>query len=949
MLVGRVAEQRELDGLLARARDGLSGVLVLRGEPGIGKTALTDYAASQAESGSMSVWRVTGVEAETELAFAGLYSLLLPVTSYLPALPERQAAALEAALGLGNLGNLGNGGTGPDRLAVAAGTHTLMTTAAEDRPLLIVVDDLHWLDTPSREALLFALRRLDRDAIACVLTTRAEAPGPPGPPGQPGPGGPAGLACRELIGLGPDAAAELIRAVAGSALATETAKRLMAETAGNPLALVELSAALTPAQLGGAALSQSPLPPGVGIRERFAARLDRLSPAARTVLTVAAAAGRCPAADVTAAALGLEDGVAGGVPPGGPRGGGFLGEAEEAGLVRVTAEGISFSHPLLRSVAYHAAPPAQRRAAHRSLAAVLADRDPERAAWHLAAAATGPDEEAAAALEAAARLAEAKGAPQSAAAAAERAAELSTDATSRLRRLAQAAEAALGGGDLARALRLTDALPAAAAAGSGDSPARLLAVRGHVHLLTGKMDAAQRDLQRAADLIGDRDPALAVELLSDAAEAALEAGLIDQAATAAGQMADLAGQSDEATRFVADYKRGEVAWWQGDLDRGMPLIERAVTRLETDPLLAANPRYQLALCNAWSVTADFDKARLCADRAIELARVTGALGQLPTALAALTFLDNTAGRWPRALAHASQLLGLARDSSQPLLVCEALVTMAEIEAGQGRDGESRQHAREADQLAGELGLRLSQFLARRSRALLELGRGRAAEAIALYQEVRRLGARWQITHPYYSVVPDLIEAYAWSGALDSARELLGEFLAQVPAEGNPPAAARAARCRGILAADGYDAHFLAAIALHERGEVAFQHARTRLCYGERLRRGQRRRDARVQLRVAAEIFDHLDARPWAERARTELRASGETIAAAGLGGEQLTPQELQIAMLVTAGKTNAEIGRAVFLSTRTVEFHLSRAYRKLGVTSRTELTRHLAAAGTLSI
>jgi DNA-binding CsgD family transcriptional regulator len=202
-------------------------------------------------------------------------------------------------------------------------------------------------------------------------------------------------------------------------------------------------------------------------------------------------------------------------------------------------------------------------------------------------------------------------------------------------------------------------------------------------------------------------------------------------------------------------------------------------------------------------------------------------------------------------------------------------------------------------------------------------------------------------HPYFSVVPDLIEAYAWSGALGQARDLLDEFVAQVPNDGNPPAAARVARCRGILAADDYDAHFLASIALHERGEVVFQHARTRLCYGERLRRAGRRRDARVQLRAAAEIFDRLDARPWAERARNELRASGETVAA-GRGGEQLTPQELQIALLVTAGKTNAEIGRAIFLSTRTVEFHLSPAYRKLGVTSRTELTRHLAAAGTLS-
>jgi DNA-binding CsgD family transcriptional regulator len=209
------------------------------------------------------------------------------------------------------------------------------------------------------------------------------------------------------------------------------------------------------------------------------------------------------------------------------------------------------------------------------------------------------------------------------------------------------------------------------------------------------------------------------------------------------------------------------------------------------------------------------------------------------------------------------------------------------------------------------------------------------------EAVRRLAAGWGIGHPYYSPIPDLIEAYAQAGQLHRARALLPEFLAQVPGD-HPLPAARAARCQGIVAAGDFDRHFREAIAQHERNGVVFQHARTHLAYGERLRRTQRRRDARVQLRAAAEIFDGLDARPWAERARSELRASGETMASGGNSTEQLTPQELQIALLVTEGRTNAEVGRALFLSTRTVEFHLSRAYRKLGVASRTELTRRLA-------
>lgn len=911
MLVGRSAEQRQLDRLLQQARAGTSGVLVLRGDPGIGKTALVDYAAARA--GPMRILRATGIEAETELAFAGLHSLLHPAAGYLTVLPERQAAALQAALGQGR------GGAAPDRLAVAAGTHGLLTAAAEDRALLVLVDDLHWLDPVSREALLFALRRLGSDAIACVMTLRE--------------GGlaPAGLPCRELGGLGRDPAAQLVQAIAGIRPAPAVARRLHAETGGNPLALVELSAVLTAEQLGGAQMPEVPLQPGAVIRQRFTARLDQLSPPARTALLVAAAAGRCPAAQVTAAALRLDGGARE-----------EIGEAEAAGLIRLTSDGIAFSHPLLRSAAYHAAAPAQRRAAHRALADVLAGQDAERAAWHLAAAATGPDEQAATALDAVAGLAAAKGAPLAAAAAWERAAELSGETEHRSARLAAAAEAALKGGDLDRARRLTGTMPAA---GPPLYRARLLAVRGRLSLLTGQMAAAQQNLEDAAGLAADDDPRLAVELLDAAVNAAVGAGLYDAASRAAGRMAGLAERSDETARFLADLACGTLAWWRGDPEHGMHLINRAVSRLEADPVLASSPALQSAICRAWCNAGDFDRARPCADRAVELARSTGALGHLPDALSQASFVGKETGQWPQALANASHALDLARATGQPFLACHALVTMAELEAAQGRDEDCLQHARDADQLAGELGDRPLQLLARRSQALLEFGRGRLEEAITHYEEVRRLTTRWGIAYPYYSPIPDLIEAYAQAGAPQQACELFAEYLAQVPGNDNPAPAARAARCRGILAGDHFDAHFLEAIALHERGDVVFQHARTHLAYGERLRRTQRRRDARVQLRAAAEIFERLDARPWTERARAELRASGETISSAGKGGEQLTPQELQIALLVTQGRTNAEVGRAVFLSTRTVEYHLSRAYRKLGVASRTELTRRLASAG----
>ena len=411
----------------------------------------------------------------------------------------------------------------------------------------------------------------------------------------------------------------------------------------------------------------------------------------------------------------------------------------------------------------------------------------------------------------------------------------------------------------------------------------MLAVRGRLDLLTGQMAVAQRELAESADLAGQADPLLAVELLDQAVSAALEAGLYDEASQAADRMADLAERSDETARFLADIAHGGVTWLRGEAEDGMALILRAVSRLEANPALAARPERQLDLASAWCDAGRPDRAWLFCNRAVELARDEGAAGRLPRALAWTAWLDGEGGRWSRALAYGSQALDLALATGQTYLACYANTILATVEAAQGRDDDCLRHAHDAEKLAGELGLRKLEVQARRTLALLDLGRGRLEEAITRYEGVRRLAADSGIAHPYYSPIPDLIEAYARVGAMDQARALLPEFLAHVPGHANPQSAARAARCRGIAAADDFDADFLEAIALHERGDVVFQHARTHLAYGERLRRAQRRRDARVQLRAAAEIFDRLDARPWAERARAELRASGETMASPGQG------------------------------------------------------------------
>ena len=409
------------------------------------------------------------------------------------------------------------------------------------------------------------------------------------------------------------------------------------------------------------------------------------------------------------------------------------------------------------------------------MAAGLAGRDAERTAWHLAAAAIGPDDAAAAALDIAAALAARKGAPLEASAAWERAAELSGAAETGSVRLAEAAEAALNGGDLDRARRLTEAMPAA---GQRLVGARMLAVRGRLHLLTGQMAVAQRELTEAADLAADADPLRAVELLDQAVSAALEAGLYDEAGQAAERMAELAERSDETARFLAELAHGGLAWLRGEAELGMSLIRRAVSRLESSPALAARPERQLDLASAWCDAGRPDRAWPCSNRAVELARSEGAAGRLPLALAWAAWLDGEGGRWSRALANGSQALDLALATGQTYLACYADVTLAMVEAAQGRDEDCLRHAHDAEQLAGELGLRKLELQARRSRALLDLGRGRVEEAIARFEGARRLAADSGIAHPYYSTVPDLIEAYARAGAWEQARALLAEFLAQ---------------------------------------------------------------------------------------------------------------------------------------------------------------------------
>jgi len=908
LLIGRDREVALVDGALALARSGGSSVLVLRGEPGIGKTALLRYAASQAAG--MRVLAVTGVESESRLAFAGLHALFHGLDRELALIPGRQASAVRAAIGTENW----PADPAADWLAVAAGTHTLLTMIAEREPVLVLVDDLHWLDSESLHALTFAMRRLNGDALACVTATRPVAHRLDG------------LTVDDLAGLDRAESARLIERLTGQAPAPSVAARLHAETGGNPLALTEFATTPAPGlQLvsNGPDVLLPPLPLGAGVRERFAVRLAGLAEPDRICVLVAAAAGRCPSTTVLTAA-----GRLGGSPT--------LETAELARLVAVGSDGVEFAHPLIRSVAYHDCPAPLRRAAHQVLADVLAATDPERAAWHLAAAATGPDEVAAGALESAARLAAAKGAFAAASAAWEQAGVLTADPRLSIGRLVASAEAALCGGDFDRAARIA-AMPTAEIA--VPQLARLLAVRGRLDVLSGQMASAQRGLSEAAELLVVSEPATAADLLAQAVDAGLEAGLVADAGRAADRLAALAADGLTAPA-TAELRMALVAWHRGEADRAADLMRSALARFTSDGAVAASPEHQLEAADALMATGHPDLASDHAERAVELARDSRALGGLAAALNTAGRYHLEAGRWSRALARASQALDLAREAGHQYLACDALITMAAVEAAQGREESCRAHAREAEQICHDLALPRRLLLARRQVLLLELGLGRLDEAIACGEQMRIFAEELGLRHPYYSPLADLAEVYVRAGDLGRAQELATEFSGMTSGTDNALPAGRIARLRGLLMPEGFDEAFEQAISLQRR--VSFQLARTRLCYGERLRRVRRRADAKVHLRQAAEIFTQLDARPWAERAASELRAAGETGEPVMAAREQLTPQELQIALLVAEGRTNKQVAHAIFLSTRTVEFHLSRVYRKLGVANRTELTRLMA-------
>src|SRR5215471_10952573 len=892
MLFGRSGQLAAIDRLLEGMRSGRAGALVLRGEAGIGKTALLD-AAEQKAAGAR-VLRVTGVESEAELPFAALHALLRSALAEIGALPGRQAEALRGALGLAEE-------TVADRFLVGLGLLSLIAELAEDRPVLVLADDAQWLDRASGDALVFAARRLYAERAA-VLVAAGDAPPGAGLPGLP-----------ELRVGGLDrAAAEQL--LAGAGLVAAVRDQLIAEAGGNPLALIELSRGLSGPQRAGSVtpLALPAASPAGRVQQAFAVRIGGLPPECRRAVLVAALGGMADLAEVSRAVA-----AAGGSLT-------DLAAAERAGLVRLTPAGVSFAHPLAWAAVLAGSDIAERAAGHRALAGVL---DGDRRAWHLAALADGPDEQVAAELDAAAQRAGRRGIRAAASAAYERAAALSADPTARGRRLALAAEAAIDAGQLPRAAGL--ARQAGQLVTDPAAAATLARVRAQLEFEAGwPADAAGILLEWAA-MLGPADPGAAQAVVAEAVHVLwLNAGPAhpELERRAAAMTPPVGARLVEFLQAVRRLQDGDIH---------TPVTFPATPDHRSLPFFAGFSQLFFDF-----VRGDVPAVgRRAAGMAAEC-RDTGIAGLLAYALVYLADTQGLRGEFLDAIATAEEGLRIAADTGQTHVTRELASTAAGLAAITGDEEACRARAAQVRELsAGVQTLALAG--ADCALAMLDLGCGHYRSALdwmraATYGPARR---NPEVLYVY----PVHVEAAVRVGRTDLAARPLAQFTAWADGIGQRWATAVAARC-AALTADDADAEPLwrEAIAAHEGDGRPFEQARTRLLYGEWLRRNRRRADAREHLLAAAAAFARMGARPWQDRAEAELRAAGAAPLAAAADDPlaRLTPQELQVVRLAAAGASNKQIGAQLFLSPRTVGFHLYRAFPKLGVTTREELARY---------
>jgi DNA-binding NarL/FixJ family response regulator len=898
VLHGRETELATIEGLLEKARNGHGAALVVRGVTGIGKTALVDQVVEHA--GDMAVVRCAGIEAEAELPYAGVQLLLRSYADRLPELPAPQAAALRAVFGLA-------GAPPSDPFMIGLGTLSLLALAAEDRPVLCVVDDAHWLDRPSANALLVAGRRVRNEGIVLILLAREEVSALPV----------AGVPELRLGGLGHRASAAMLAECAGD-LAPPVRDRIIEESGGNPLALIELSHALRSSRLSGelpAARHIGTLLESVQVKTPYSERLTGLPERARFALLVAAAEDEGDLAVVTGALRHL---------------GGSLDDleaAEHARLVQLTHSRIVFEHPLIRATVYQEAAASRRLAVHHALADTLNRRgESERATWHLAMATTEPDAQVAGRLVGLAQRAAERGRHAAAAAAYERAAELSGDGPGRARWFVVAAMEAGTAGRMRWANMLADR-----AAALADEPmvmAWLARVRAWIEFEQGSPRVAGELLLTGARRIAGSAPGTAAAMLAEAAGSAYFNGDRRTVELAAEALSGLSLPADRQVRCLA--VQGLAAILGGDLGSGVSVLRTAVTEVLNMGDLRFGLRHNAAV---WSLVAGCDEAvRELSHALVRECRAHGLVGPLPHALQLLAQAEAFRGANASARANGLEALQLAQDTEQTHRAGHVSGVLARLAAIEGDE----QACRELSAAGSVRDNAPADDWKVCSLALLDLSMLRPESALTRLEEVVK-----GHTSVAISSLPDYVEAAAAAGRPQAAREALGRFTEFAEHAGQPWATAVALRCRALLSSgEETDRLFAQAVQEHRRGGRPFERARTELLYGEWLRRARRRTEAVSRFRSALCVFEQLGARPWVDRTRGELRAAGGRIApenptADPLG--RLTPQELQVVRLAARGLSNRDIGAQLFLSPRTVGYHLYKAYPKLGVAKRADL------------
>jgi DNA-binding CsgD family transcriptional regulator len=901
VLHGRDAEQATVAGLLDEACAGRGGALVVRGDPGVGKTAL--LADAVARAGDARVLRTQGIESESPLAFAALHRLVRPLAHHLPALPAPQAHALRAAFGE-------VAGDGGDRFLVFLAALSLLAEAAGEAPVLCVVDDAHWLDEASAAALLFVARRISLERIAVLFAARV--------------GGPREFASEELPvltlgGLDDGAAGALLRDHTGATVTAAVRRQLVERTGGNPLALLQLPTALSPDQLAGRAPLPDRLPRTEAVERAFLDRYEHLPADARVLVLVAAVDDSGRLATVRRAAARLDAGDA------------ALEAAERSGLLHTDDGRLELRHPLVRSAIQDAATSTERRRVHAALADVLDEEDdPDRRAWHRSAAASGPDPDVVAELDGVADRAERAGGLEAAAAAWARAAELSSGRGQRALRRYAAARVAWLAGRAGSARDLADA-----ALRETDDPALradVARLRARVEWNTESPDVGHRMVLLAARDVAPTDPDRAREMAMFAA--ALAAFGVDSGVgiDPVGLVPAPAATDTPRRRCFAHLLVGLDAVAREDWDVAGPELRTAFAVAdelgEDDQDLLPN------LGIAALHLGDDDAALRWHGLLLSRARATGAMVMVLYSLTRLGLTEIATGQWTAAGTAASdRALQLARDTGQPGLTGLPLAVRALVAALRDEDGADERLAA-ADRVAvtGPMGI-----LDGPIRDVLHWARGvrGAASPDHAFRHLARISSGLVAR----LAAVDRVEAAVRAGHADTARRWTHELERFADATGAAWAAAAAAHGRALMA-EGTDAAVLFERALDRHGGAGhpFDRARTELAYGEHLRRARRRVDARSHLRTAVELFDDLGAAPWSERARHELRASGESARRRDPDtAVALTPQELQVARLVGQGTTNRDVAAQLFLSPRTVDFHLRNVFAKTGVSSRAEI------------